>query len=219
MRNLLLLTIAYLLLRAATLTAQSDVAISDPAGSVCSPFSSPLSVSTSPALLWPLPSADAGSLPSPVSAPPPLLYPLPVYAAPGIGNVPADRPPVFVPDAAAGSGRAWVGADAMFVWARTPLPSATSITAGLVAPSARVGGVGLTEMLSVHGLPHADAGVGMHIFAGGWLDAAQTIGIEGGALFLNQHSTGSGSFERWGNGSNPGNDPANGILNTRPRGR
>jgi hypothetical protein len=215
MRNLLLLTIAYLLLRAPTLTAQSNVAISNPAGSVCSLFSSPLSVPTSPALLWPLPSADAGRLPSPVSAPPPLLYPLPFYAAPGIGTVPPDRPPIFVSDDAAGNGRAWVGADAMFLWARTPAPSATPITAGLVAPSARVGGGGLTEMLSVHGLPHDDPGVGMHIFAGGWLDAAQTIGIEGGALFLNQQSTSSGTFERWGNGSNP----ANGILNTRPHGR
>jgi hypothetical protein len=123
---------------------------------------------------------------------------------------PAPPPPVFAIDPAANP-TFWLGFEALLWWTRSQPLSVPVVTTGPASQGANAGNLGMPGTTSLNGSLHYGADGGFRMFAGGWLDSAHTIGVDGSLFILGQQSSGFSIFDRSGTGRLVINEPVSGA--------
>jgi hypothetical protein len=209
-----LYAIACLLLAAGMVPAQQQGSLGSPAVAPAAPALGPLPTpeagpsATGPAL---------GPPPTPASPPPgtapyylvPGVYPPPYPPPPGYVAV-APAAPIIVGDPAHNPA-VWVGIEALLWWTKNQPQPIPLITTGPASEGPNAGNLGQPGTTSLNGPLHFGVTGGMRIYAGAWLDADHTFGLDGSFFFLGRLSAGFGASDRTGTGSIVINTPVNGA--------
>src|SRR5207248_591859 len=143
------------------------------------------------------------SPPPPAPDGPPVVSPLPyppgAYPAPPLYPPPYSRHPVVLADPANPS--FWVGVEALLWWTKNqPLP-VPLITTGPSSLGDSAGNLDAQGTVSLNGPLHFPVAGGARLFAGGWFDCKNTIGVDGSLFFLGRQSTRFAAADPSGTGS------------------
>ncbi len=206
MQNGISLSVSCLLLYAGMVEAQeriptplpdATVAANDGPPAGVQPGGAPYNAPSPPA-----PPPGAGPLPS---YPPPAAYSLP----PGTALVPAYPAPVVMVDPA--NPRFWIGVDTLVWWMQNQPLGVPVLTTGPASQGANAGNLGAPGTVSLNAPLDLGAALGLRVFAGGWFNNCQTIGMDGSVFFLQQLSTSFGATDRSQTGQFVINEPVAGA--------
>lgn len=199
MRHGVPLAIAFLLAGAGLSRAQELVPLPTPdpapAGSVAPPLSGPPSGPPQPYVPPPPPPPPGPSLLYP---PPPGLYPPPA------------APPLFVPPSSTNP-NFWAGVEGLLWWTKNQPVAVPLVTTGPASQGANAGSLGAPGTTPLGGPLDFGPTGGVRLFAGGWFNAAHTVGMNGSLFILGQQTAGFGVGDRSGAGNFVINEPVSGA--------
>jgi hypothetical protein len=198
----LALSLAPLLLVVGILPAQERIPLPPPdPGAAPPPFSD--AQTPAPFRVPPIPDATGPGLPPP---PPPPYGPM-AYPPPPYGPLPYP-PPYLQRDP--GNPAFWVGIEGLLWWSKGQPLSVPVVTTGPATQGGIAGNLGVPGTTSLNGRLNYGTAGGIRMFGGGWLDADQKVGVNGGFFVLGQQSASFGVFDRAGNGNFVINEPLSG---------
>ncbi len=147
--------------------------------------------------------------PQPYVPPPPPPPPSPYPPPPGL-YVPPEPPPLFAPVSFTNPGF-WVGVDGLVWWTRNQPVAVPLVTTGPASLGSSAGNLGVPGTTSLDGPLDYGAAGGARLFAGGWFNAAHTVGMDGSLFLLGQQTAGSRVGDRSGAGDLVINEPVSGA--------
>ncbi len=157
--------------------------------------------------LIPQPQPDPG----PQVPPPPAYPPVGPYAPYPPPPAYAPAPPPFFASDPAGNPTLWLGFDGLLWWTKSQPLSVPVVTTGPAAQGASAGNLGMPGTTSLNEPLHFGPAGGFRLSAGGWFDAAHTIGLDGSAFILAQQSAGFSVVDRSQAGNLVLNEPVPGA--------
>jgi hypothetical protein len=105
----------------------------------------------------------------------------------------------------------WVGVEGLLWWSKGQPLSVPVVTTGPASQGASAGNLGMPGTTSLNGRLNYGTEGGIRMYAGGWLDSDQKIGVNGGFFVVGQQSAGFGVSDRAGNGNFVINEPLTGA--------
>lgn len=209
MRNGVRLSVICLFISTTTLKAQERIPLPPPDSAAANAEEAPPPTQAGPATPYtpPPPTSvpSAGPLPNYQATPPPGMYTLP----PG-GMMAQPYPPAaFLANPA--NPFFWIGAEGLVWWMQNQPLSVPLLTTGPASQGGNAGNLGAPGTVSLNSPLNLGAAVGLRVFAGGWLNSCQTIGMDGSIFFLQQLSAGFGAVDRSGTGQFVINEPVAGA--------
>lgn len=150
----------------------------------------------------------AGTYPTPLPMPSGANAPLPPYPPPGTYG-PPNPPTVMVYPV--GDPCFWLGAEGLVWWTQQQPLGVPLLTTGPASQGSNAGNLGAPGTVSLNSPLNLGAAAGLRLFAGGWFDAAHTIGMDGSLFFLQQQTASFGATDRSGTGQFVINEPVVGA--------
>jgi hypothetical protein len=105
----------------------------------------------------------------------------------------------------------WIGVDGLVWWTKGQPLSVPVLTTGPASEGANAGALGAPGTTSLNSPLNYGADGGVRFFAGGWFNASHTIGMDGSIFFLGQASSSFGAGDSSGMGNFVINEPVVGA--------